>query len=157
MTSSCWHTIKMKSNDRQMNIFMYIYMKVFAYKKCFTQFCEWNNYRYMYLLILKLRKAQIMRTWLDLCIVDSPALRTLHSKFKQIVSENRIKCLSFGETEKQSVGYKRIKVLIVPPESSGKWDLTDCCWMLKSSSTKLLVSDYIAISMKVKIRNISNE
>lgn len=49
---------------------------------------------------------------------DSPALRTLHSKFKQIVSENRIKCLSFGETEKQSVGYKRIKVLIVPPESS---------------------------------------
>lgn len=56
----------------------------------------------------------------DLCIVDSPALRTLHNKFKQIVSENRIKCLSFGETEKQSVGYKRIKVLIVPPESSGK-------------------------------------
>lgn len=52
-------------------------------------------------------------------VVDSPALRTLHNNFKQIVTENRIKCLSFGETEKQSVGYKRIKVLIVPPESSG--------------------------------------
>ena len=52
-------------------------------------------------------------------VVDSPALRTLHNNFKQIVTENRIKCLSFGETEKQSVGHKRIKVLIVPPESSG--------------------------------------
>ncbi|XP_061189632.1 uncharacterized protein LOC133197554 [Saccostrea echinata] len=49
---------------------------------------------------------------------DSLALRTLHNNFKQIVSENRIKCLSFGETEKQTVGYKRIKLLIVPPESS---------------------------------------
>ncbi|XP_048746791.2 protein SERAC1-like [Ostrea edulis] len=49
---------------------------------------------------------------------DSLALRTLHNNFKQIVSENRIKVLSFGETVKQPVGYKRIKVFIVPPESS---------------------------------------
>lgn len=82
----------------------------------------------------------------DLCVVDSPALRTLHSKFKQIVSENRIKCLSFGETEKQSVGYKRIKVLIVPPESSGKRSK----WLL--FNVQIIVNQIICFWLHVKIR-----
>ena len=47
-------------------------------------------------------------------------LRTLNKDFQQIAMDYHIPCLSFGETEKSVLGAK-LKMMIVPPESSGMY------------------------------------
>ncbi|CAG2216688.1 SERAC1 [Mytilus edulis] len=49
---------------------------------------------------------------------DSPMLRRLHKDFQQLVMEHGIPCLSFGELEKTQIRTPKLKMLIVPPESS---------------------------------------
>ncbi|KAL5020877.1 hypothetical protein ScPMuIL_000032 [Solemya velum] len=49
---------------------------------------------------------------------DSSQLTALHKNFQQFVEEKNISCLSFGELEKTQIGSVKLKVFIVPPESS---------------------------------------
>ncbi|VDI56079.1 Hypothetical predicted protein [Mytilus galloprovincialis] len=49
---------------------------------------------------------------------DSPMLRRLHKDFQQLVMEHGLPCLSFGELEKTQIRTPKLKMLIVPPESS---------------------------------------
>ena len=53
-------------------------------------------------------------------LTDSLMLRTLNKDFQQIAMDYHIPCLSFGETEKSVLGAK-LKMMIVPPESSGMY------------------------------------
>ena len=73
----------------------------------------WNIVKYTFIYCVSFISRAVIS------ILGNRLLRQLHKSFLQIVEERNIPCLSFGETQKTPLGMK-LKVTIVPPESSGK-------------------------------------
>lgn len=56
------------------------------------------------------------------CSTESKQLLRLHDKFQELMFEEGIPLLSFAEGEKTQLPLN-VKILMVPPESSGKRDI----------------------------------